>query len=292
MDYFILILGLALLLINYFRLKKLSGSVTVAHEEVNASSSLWRKYFNPLWIEWRRYALGNGTWKGSKGAITAMIFIVGLLLLNANFLDIDMVLFFPALLLCVFCAQIYIGRSLHRRYFDDRFPEVLAVINASISAGNSIHQALHRCGQSVEGELGEVFNRIDRRLNLGEEPERVFRDAWLDYRYREFYFFVVVMLVSLQRGGQMRVLIGRLSRIITNSKNMARRKAAMTSEARMSAKIVAVIPLFFLLSMKYLSPENFDFIINDPVGRLILYYVIGSEVIGMIIILILVKRAV
>ncbi|MFI8416079.1 type II secretion system F family protein [Serratia sp. NPDC078593] len=291
MPYVILILGLALLLVNYFRLKKLSGSITAAHESANARPSLWRKYLEPLWIEWKLYALGNGSWQGRKGAITAVIVLILLLLLNANWLGFDMALFFPAVLLCVFITQIRIGRALHRRYFDERFPEVLAVINAATSAGNSIHQALHRCGAGVDGELGAVFKRIDRRLNLGEEPERVFRDAWLEYRYREFYFFVIVMLVSLQRGGQLRVLVGRLSRIITNSKNMARRKAAMTSEARMSAKIVAAIPLLFLCGMKYFSPENFDFIINDPVGRLILYYVIGSEAIGMAIIWILVKRA-
>ena len=44
--------------------------------------------------------------------------------------------------------------------------------------------------------------------------------------------------------------------------------------------------------MKYLSPENFDFIINDPTGQLILYYVIASECIGMLIIWLLLRRAV
>lgn len=43
--------------------------------------------------------------------------------------------------------------------------------------------------------------------------------------------------------------------------------------------------------MKYFSPENFDFVVHDPVGRLILYYVIASEAIGMIIIWILLRRA-
>ncbi|WP_258318080.1 type II secretion system F family protein, partial [Escherichia coli] len=124
----------------------------------------------------------------------------------------------------------------------------------AVSAGNSIHQALHRCGEGIDGDLGKMFKRIDRRLNLGEEPERVFNDAWKEYQYREFYFFNIVMLVSMQLGGQLRVLVGRLSRIITNSKNMARRKAAITSEARMSAKIVAAMPLLFFCGMKYFSP--------------------------------------
>ncbi|WPM84884.1 hypothetical protein QNH14_21905 [Apirhabdus apintestini] len=65
----------------------------------------------------------------------------------------------------------------------------------------------------------------------------------------------------------------------------------MTSEAGASAKIVAAIPILFFIGMKYLSPENFNFIMTDGTGRIILYYVIASEVIGIMIINLLVRRA-
>lgn len=290
MFYWLLFIGCAIFLLSYLQWKKLTRAIS-------GSAPGQRQLLPPLaWLlalakEWRRYALGDGSVKGMKGALLTIALIVLLLFINANWFSISLLVLMPVTLLAAFTGQIHIGRSLHRRRFEERFPEVLAVINASVSAGNSIHQALHRCGEGVDGELGEAFHRIDRRLNLGEEPERVFNDAWQNYRYREFYFFVVVMLVSLQHGGQLRTLVGRLSRIIANGKNIARRKASMTSEARMSAKIVALIPLLFFCGMKYLSPDNFDFIIHDPVGRLVLYYVIASEAIGMIIIWLLLRRA-
>ncbi|GLR07770.1 secretion system protein [Mixta theicola] len=289
MSYWVLFIGGAIFLLNYFQWKKLTRAIAFAAPS--------RRQFPPLaWLlslgrEWQSYALGDRSMKGMKSALLTVMVIVLLLFLNANWFNISLLAFIPAVLLTAFIGQIRIGRILRRRYFEDRFPEVLSVVNAAVSAGNSIHQALHRCGEGVEGELGQVFHRIDRRLNLGEEPERVFNDAWQDYRYREFYFFVVVMLVSLQHGGQLRTLVGRLSRIISNSKNIARRKAAMTSEARASAKIVAAIPLLFFCGMKYFSPENFDFIIHDSTGQYILYYVIASESIGMAIIWFLLRRA-
>lgn len=289
MSYWIAIAGVAILLINLYRWKKIK--LTISQEPIT------RRTYPPvaglisLWDEWRRHALGDGSVKGAKGLITAGVVFAVLLFLNLNWLDIAWSVFIPAVLLVLFFAQLRIGRTLMRRDFENRFPEILSVVNAAVSAGNSIHQALHRCGDSVDGSLGGTFQRIDRRLNLGEEPERVFKDAWQEYPYREFYFFAIVMLVSLERGGQLRVLIGRLSRIIINSKNMARRKAAMTSEARTSAKIVAAIPLMFFCGMKYFSPENFNFIVHDPTGQLVLYYVIASETIGMIIIWILLKKA-
>lgn len=289
MAFLILFIGLAIFGFNLFNWRKLTkiASKSNAHPK----PSLVINYATHLWLEWKRYALGDLSLKGMKGAMVALVLLLVLLFLNANWLQFDVMFFLPMTLMVMFIAQLRIGRSLHRRYFEDRFPEILSVVNAAVSAGNSIHQALHRCGEGIDGDLGVTFHRIDRRLNLGEDPERVFNDAWQNYRYREFYFFVVVMLVSLQHGGQLRTLIGRLSRIVNNSKNMARRKSAMTSEARTSAKIVASLPLLFFCGMKYFSPENFDFVVHDPVGRLILYYVIASEAIGMIIIWILLRRA-
>jgi tight adherence protein B len=290
MFYLLLFCGLFFLIlmnINWRRAqRKLAGEGTTA-----------RKAIPPLiWLqkrlrEWRSYAIKEPTLKGARNLIIAIVLVVVILGVNSYWFKFDLLTLIPTLLVLAFWMQISIGRSLRRRYFEERFPEVLSVVGAAVSAGNSLHQALGRCGENVEGELGEIFHRVDRRLNLGEEPERVFNDAWEQFRYREFYFFNVVMLVSLQRGGQLKVLISRLSRMITNSKTLARRKKAMTSEARMSAKIVAGIPMLFFFGMKFLQPENFDFIIHDSTGRIILYYVLASEMLGIGIIWGLLKKA-
>ncbi|EET7733078.1 TPA: type II secretion system F family protein [Escherichia coli] len=289
MYFLIIFIGIVLLIVNFLQWRR--NIATFASETTIQKKSLPYIYINTLWREWKLYALGDYSIKGMKGLIIAIVSIIVLLLVNANWFQFDVIFLLLASVFIAFVTQIRVGRALRRRYFESSFPEVLSVINSAVSAGNSIHQALHRCGEGIDGDLGKMFKRIDRRLNLGEEPERVFNDAWKEYQYRELYFFNIVMLVSMQLGGQLRVLVGRLSRIITNSKNMARRKAAITSEARMSAKIVAAMPLLFFCGMKYFSPENFEFVIHDSLGRIVLYYVIISEAIGMAIIFYLVKKA-
>jgi len=288
MGYLILLIGLVLFGINMRSWRRLTRPLShVTHRRRN----LPRDYLLAVVREWHTYAWGDGSWRGRRNFILALLALLALLLINATWLKFTLWGFIPTVLAVLFIAQIRIGRSLHQKAFETSFPEALSVVGAAVSAGNSIHQALHRCGQDVSGELGDTFNRIDRRLNLGEEADRVFLDAWRQYPYREFYFFIIVIQISIQRGGQLRTLINRLARIINNSKKMAKRKRAMTSEARTSAKIVAAMPLLFLFGMKYLTPENFDFVIHDPIGRLILYYVIGSELIGMFIIWLLLKKA-
>ncbi len=63
----------------------------------------------------------------------------------------------------------------------------------------------------------------------------------------------------------------------------------MTSEARISAKIVAAIPLIFMTILNYVNPGNVDFVLYDPSGRIVLFYVLGSEILGLLIVWLLVR---
>ena len=68
-----------------------------------------------------------------------------------------------------------------------------------------------------------------------------------------------------------------------------KKKFSMTSEARLSAKIVGSLPFIFLIMMRYMSPENYDYVFETETGNIILYYVVISELIGMGIIQMLMR---
>lgn len=93
----------------------------------------------------------------------------------------------------------------------------------------------------------------------------------------------------MQRGGQLKDIIMRLNRLMFDARAIEKKKFALTSEARTSAKIVAAIPFIFILMLKYMNPENYEFVMFNPEGRPILYYVLGSEFIGITIVWMLMK---
>lgn len=93
----------------------------------------------------------------------------------------------------------------------------------------------------------------------------------------------------MHRGGQLKDVITRLNRLMFDARAIDKKKLALTSEARISAKIVASIPFIFLLLMQYISPLNYEFVMFSEEGRPILYYVLISEAIGMTIIAALLK---
>ncbi|EEJ5144046.1 protein dehydratase, partial [Salmonella enterica subsp. enterica serovar Hadar] len=138
----------------------------------------------------------------------------------------------------------------------------------------------------------QEFKMMSRRLSIGEDPQQIFHDSYEHLPYREYYFFILAVLLNINGGGQVKEVMSRLSKLITDSKVMERKKYAMTAEARMSVKVLACIPVGFTFILKILSPENFEILINHPTGQLILYYAISSVLLGLFIVWNMMNKAV
>lgn len=180
-------------------------------------------------------------------------------------------------------------QSRERKLFEESFPDALTMLASAVSAGEGLMQAIMFVGRTLDGAVGAEFKKMGERLKMGETPDAVFNKSCQIFPYPSYKFFVITMRANIDRGGQIKDVISKLNRIMFNARAVEKKKYALTSEARMSAKIIGVMPLLFLFILQYLSPENFNFVMYDPSGRPILYYVVISEFIGMFIIWSLMK---
>lgn len=176
-----------------------------------------------------------------------------------------------------------------RKEFEQTFPDALNIMMSAVTAGESMTQSIAYVGKSLDNNIGQEFKRMAEYLKLGEPPEQVFKRACKNLPYPTFLFFTVTIRANMARGGQLKNVMARLIRVLVDARTLDKKKMAMTSEARLSAKIVAIIPVVFMVLLNYINPGNVDFILNDPSGRLVLYYVLGSESLGLFIVWLLVK---
>ncbi|MGF1747824.1 MULTISPECIES: type II secretion system F family protein [Vibrio] len=183
--------------------------------------------------------------------------------------------------------QWLLGRR--RKQFQQTFPDALNILMSAVSAGESLMQAISFVGQNLDNEVGREFKNMGDRLKLGESPEKVLLRASKRFPYPEFIFFTVTLRANISRGGQLRGVLARLIRVLVDARTMESKKMAMTSEARISAKVVAAIPLIFAFILYQVNPANIEFILYDSKGVYILYYVVGSELLGLFIVWLLVK---
>jgi tight adherence protein B len=179
--------------------------------------------------------------------------------------------------------------SRRRSEFENSFPDALNILMSAVTAGDSLMQAIGYVGDTMDNAIGREFKLMADRLKMGETPEVVLMRSCKNYPYPEFLFFTITLRANISRGGQLKGVLARLIRVLVDSRTLEKKKMAMTSEARISAKIVAAIPVAFTVLLNYINPGNVDFVLYDPDGRVILYYVLISEMIGLTIIWLLVR---
>ncbi len=240
---------------------------------------------------WKYYFVNGKPKNLLRNIIITLVIFVTVYLVNMNFIHFDNKIVSLMYFVCFFIFVWKWGQKNNKRAFTQAFPEIIQVLNSATTAGAGVLQALERCGKDVKGSFGDEFKYIYRRLVIGEDVNIVLSDSYSRWPYHEFFAFITILKINLEKGGQMKEVIQRLGRVIANAQKMEQKKKAMTSEARMSAAIVACFPLAFFFFMKLKMPENFEYITTDPLGRLVLYYVLASEFLGMTIIWWLMKRA-
>ncbi|AKO36873.1 MaoC protein [[Haemophilus] ducreyi] len=240
---------------------------------------------------WFYYLSGSGNNHLIRNLMIHFAIFVGLYYANAALIRFDNQSFMIAELIGFVMLVWKMGQRRNKKMFDETFPEVIQILNAATSSGVSLLQAMERCGKDISGPLGQEFTLIYKRLARGEDAMAVFQDSYSRYPYKSFYFFICIIRTNLSRGGQIREVVSRLGRAIADANKMEQKKKAMTAEARMSVMIVACFPVFFFFFMKFMTPENFDFMMNDPGGRIILYYVVGSELLGIFTVWWLMRKA-
>ncbi|HHX9740983.1 TPA: type II secretion system F family protein [Salmonella enterica subsp. salamae] len=225
-------------------------------------------------------------------ALPYFLALISGIYLNMQYIKLNNYIAVLLLLLSLVFVFYKKGQKILRSEFEDGFSEALNIINSALSSGNTILHGIDKCGERIPGIVGEEFRSISRRLSIGEEPQRIFYDSYEHLPYREYYFFILAVLININGGGQVKEVMSRLSKLITDGKVMDRKKYAMTAEARMSVKVLACIPVGFSFILKVLSPENFDILINDPTGQWILYYAIASILFGLFIVWNMMNKAV
>ena len=143
-----------------------------------------------------------------------------------------------------------------RRDFENTFPDALNILMSAVTAGDSLMQAISYVGEVMHNPIGREFKLMGDRLKLGESPEVVLKRSCKNYPYPEFLFFTVTIRANIARGGQLKGVLARLIRVLVDARTLEKKKMAMTSEARISAKIVAAIPLVFMVILNYINPDQ------------------------------------
>ena len=154
--------------------------------------------------------------------------------------------------------------------FEAQLPEALDAIVNSLKAGYSFPAALEFAAGEVPEPLGPELARVRDEQRLGVEARPALAAMADRVGTADMRMFVTTVLVQRETGGNLAELLADLAVLVRDRAAFRGRVAALTAEPRMSAIVLAMLPvtlfgLLFMLNRPYMQP-----LVNTPFGRLLL----------------------
>lgn len=165
--------------------------------------------------------------------------------------------------------------------FEKGIVQVLGLVSRAVSAGLSVPQAIEQVAQSQDDLLGREFSRIATQLSVGVSLRKTLDEACARLPYPAFRYFSVTLILNQSNGGQLRDILHNLSRTMHDNRAMRKKVKSLTSEPRMTATFLSLMPLFLLSAIAWLAPDMFDILAETEDGHSVLIYCATSIIIGI-----------
>lgn len=226
------------------------------------------------------YLLAAGIHLSGRGLILAggllLVAILGILLMFGNRLG--------ALLVLGGLVVINLGLSLRaqhlRQKIRDQLPNFMEQVVREIGVGATLEVAFRRNVARVPLPLRDALSRIAVRRDLGLElHEGLQREAQL-LKIHEFDLLATAVEVNQVHGGSLKEILGSFVELLRQQERGRRELKALTGETRVTAVVLAGMPVALAGFMLVSNPEFLTPMLESPGGQAALWIALGLELGG------------
>lgn len=189
--------------------------------------------------------------------------------------------FIIALLAAFYVPIRYMKGRIRKRnnQFINDFPDVLDMIVRSVRSGFPLNTAINMVAENMEPPVSTEFRQVSEEMSLGRPLDAALTRLSHRIDEQDIHFFVVVLKVQQETGGNLAEIISNLSMIIRKRKQLRLKIRAITSEGRITGWILAAIPIFVFCILLIFSPRHVDPLFSTPTGNILLL-IAGSMVVS------------
>jgi tight adherence protein B len=166
-----------------------------------------------------------------------------------------------ALLLATpFAAVAYLQRRVagRKRKFEEQFPDALTLIASSLSAGHTFLRSIQMMCEEAEGPIAEEFGRVVSETRLGDPLVDALERMSKRLDIRDVDWVVQAIRIQQTVGGRLADLLHTLADFIRAREEVRREVLVLTAEGRISAWVLAALPIFVGVFIQVSNPGYLD----------------------------------
>jgi tight adherence protein B len=164
-----------------------------------------------------------------------------------------------------------------RRAFLQQLPDMLTLLAGTLRAGYSLMQGVEAVSQEVAEPMGKELRRVVTESRLGRPLEEALDGVAERMSSPDFAWAVMAIRIQREVGGNLSELLMTVAETMTQRERLRRDIQALTAEGRISAYVLAILPIGLGVVMFFINPEYIGQLFDTTLGNILL----GLAILGM-----------
>lgn len=172
--------------------------------------------------------------------------------------------------------------SRYRAKLVRQLPDAVQLVISATRAGLPVTEAFHAIAQEMPSPTRDEFVRVANEVTLNVPAEEALLNMHRRTGVTEYAIFAVTIGVQARSGGRLAETIQSLADTVRERLTIAARARALAGEAKLSAIIMALLPLIAGTLLGITRPGHLDPLFNDPRGNRLLAIGIATLLLGIV----------
>jgi tight adherence protein B len=160
------------------------------------------------------------------------------------------------------------ARKKYQNKYLEELPNAVEAIVRGVKSGLPLNDSMRLVAKEAKEPIKSEFQRVIDQQAVGKTMPEAVGTLYDRMPVPEVNFFIVVITVQQQAGGNLSEALGNLSRVLRNRKKMKQKIKAMSSEAKASAGIIGALPFLVGLLVSLTTPGYLMPLIETPIGNI------------------------
>ncbi|WP_428911925.1 type II secretion system F family protein [Niallia sp. Krafla_26] len=168
--------------------------------------------------------------------------------------------------------SLYLQKKKNKRIadFTAQLPEALETMGSAIKSGFSFMQAMQLVSKEMPDPIGIEFRKTIKEMNLGISTEVAFENLLNRLPNKDLEIVVTAVLIQRSTGGNLAQMLETIHETISERVRMKDELKALTSQGRMSAIVISLLPVILGLILNVMNPDYFTPMFSHPLGWVLL----------------------
>jgi len=151
--------------------------------------------------------------------------------------------------------------------FEEQLPDAIDVMRRALMAGHPFNATLKLVAEDMEDPVAREFDLTFADINYGNDVRRAMLGLLARVPSVTVMALVTSILVQKETGGNLAEILDQIANVIRGRFRFQRRVRTLSAEGRMSAWVLALVPLILFGAMMVINPEYLPLLMEDPLGQ-------------------------